>query len=155
MIVAPAVPAQLPRNEAGASSGVLALVTGERRSDQRTLHWACALSEEHQAPLTVLSLWSLPPMWPWIALSGAGAAVQILELHRRERIRWLESCLSSEVSQPVRVLSVRHCDSPARVLAAELMRGRYTCVVGSRRAIGRRTAQRLRKDRPELTLVRV
>lgn len=135
--------------------GILAVVGGDSKRDERTLTWACALSREHQARLTVLCLWSLPPMWPWVALSGAGAAVQMLDLHRRELVRWLDSRVSQEVAEPVRLLTARHCESPARVVGAELSRGEYSCVVGSRRTIGRRAAQRFRRRRPELTLVRL
>jgi hypothetical protein len=155
MIVAPSVPVARPRHEAGPIRGVLAVVCGDRTRDERTLRWACSMAAEHGAPLTVLSLWSVPPMWPWIALSGAGAAVQMLELHRREVVSWLRERLGEAEVGPVRVLSSRSCDAPARVVAAELARGEYTCVVGSRRTIGRRTARRFRRRRPELTLVRL
>jgi hypothetical protein len=155
MIVAPTVPGVLPRSEGSSLRRVLAVVGGDTKRDERTLRWACALSREHQARLTILCLWSLPPMWPWVALSGAGAAVQMLELHRRELIRWLDARVSGEVADPVRVLTARHCDSPARVVAAELSRGDYSCVVGSRRTIGRRAARRVRRGQPELTLVRL
>lgn len=155
MIAAPSVPAVRPRHEAGPICDVLAVVCGERARDERTLRWACSLADEHCARLTVLCLWSVPPMWPWIALSGAGAAVQMLELHRRELVGWLQERLQGQTSHPVRLLTTRCCDSPARVVGAELARGHYTCVVGSRRTIGRRAARRLRQRRPELTLVRV
>lgn len=155
MIVAPVVPAVRPDPASAAIRGVLAIVSGHRQRDQRTLRWACALADEHQAQLTVLCLWSMPPMWPWVALSGAGAAVQMLDLHRRELLQWLREQLPSDGATPVRVLSARHCESPARVVASELTRGHYTCVVGSRHTIGRRAAQRFRRRRPELTLVRL
>lgn len=155
MIASPTVPAVDPRHGEGTLRAVLAVVCGDRARDERALRWAGALCEEHGARLTVLCLWSVPPMWPWVALSGAGAAVQMLELHRRELLAWLESRLREEVQGPVRILSARQCESPVRVVGAELARGDYAGVVGSRRAIGRRAARRLRKRRPELTLVRV
>jgi hypothetical protein len=155
MIVSPAIPVSDVQHGVSSMRGVLAVICGDRDRDERTLHWACALADEHQARLTVLCLWSLPPMWPWVALSGAGAAVQMLELHRRELLRWIETRVREQTSEPVRLLSARHCDAPARVVGAELARGDYTCVVGSRRTIGRRAAQRFRRRRPGLTLVRV
>jgi hypothetical protein len=153
MILSPLVPTQEPDEVSGAVRRVLAVVGGHRRGDERTLRWACALAQEHRAELTVLCLWSFPPMWPWIALSGAGAAVQMLELHRRELSEWLRTQLCSQAAQPVHILTCRHPESASRIVAGELSRGDYTCVVSSRRAIGRRAARRLRRGRPELTLV--
>jgi|SRR5579884_2695256 len=155
MMVSPVLPARKSERASGALRGVLAVVSGDRDRDEQTLRWACALAAEHEGRLTVLCLWSLPPMWPWVALSGAGAALQMLELHRRELLSWIQERVRAQNIEPARVLSARHCDAPARVVAAELSRGEYTCVVGSRRTIGRRAARRFRRRRPGLTLVRV
>lgn len=155
MIVSPVVPARRTERGAGALRGVLAVVSGDRDRDEQTLRWACALAAEHEGRLTVLCLWSLPPMWPWVALSGASAALQMLELHRRELLSWIQERVREHETDPVRVLSARHCDAPARIVGAELSRGEYTCVVGSRRTIGRRAARRFRRRRPGLTLVRL
>lgn len=155
MMLSPSVPVSHPRPQAGSLRCVLAVVGGDRAADERTLQWACALSEEHQARLTVLCLWSLPPLWPWVALSGAGAAVQMLELHRREVLRWVHESVGARLAHSACVLSARQCESPARLLALELRRGNYGWVVGSRRSIGRRAARRASARRPGLTVVRI
>ncbi len=155
MGLAPAVPVAERELEGPPARRLLAVMAGQRRRDERTLRWACALAQEHQAELTVLCLWSFPPMWSWISLSGAGAAVQMLELHRRELQSWLRSWLDGVLDQPARILSARHPESAARIVCAELERGRYTCVVGSRRTFGPLAAQRLHRARPGLTLVRL
>ena len=155
MVLAPTVPAVEPVFGLACPGHVLAVVDGARLRDERTLVSAAALTQELDARLSVLCLWSLPAMWPWVALSGSGAAVQMLELHRRDMLSWLRGRLSSHGLEAVCVLSSRLPDSPARVVAAELERAHYTCVVGSRRTLGRRASRRFRTAQPELTLVRL
>ena len=155
MLVAPTVPATEPESGLLTPGHVLAVVDGARGRDERTLRSAAALAQELDARVSVLCLWSLPTMWPWVALSASGAAVQMLELHRRDLLAWLKARLSGEGLDAVRVLSSRLPDSPARVVGAELARTHYTCVVASRRTLPRRAARRFRHGRPELTLVRL
>lgn len=155
MLVAPTVPEVEPLHGLVTPGHVLAVIDGARGRDERTLTSAAALTQELDARLSVLCLWSLPAMWPWVALSGSGAAVQMLELHRRDLLAWLRGRLSDEGLNAVRILSSRLPDAPARVVAAELERSHYTCVIGSRRTLGRRASRRFRRRRPELTLVRL
>jgi hypothetical protein len=155
MLTAPTVPAVEPVFGLVCPGHVLAVIDGARLRDERTLVSAAALTQELDARLSVLCLWSLPAMWPWVALSGSGAAVQMLELHRRDLLSWLRAQLSSHGLEAVRVLSSRLPDSPGRVVGAELQRSHYTCVIGSRRTLGRRASRRFRDGRPELTLVRL
>lgn len=155
MLLAPTAPEIEPLEGVISPGHVLAVIDGARARDERTVHSAAALTQELDARLSVLCLWSLPTMWPWVALSGSGAAVQMLELHRRDMLGWLRGRLHSEGLDAVRVLSSRLPDSPARVVGAELARTHYTCVVGSRRTLNRRASRRFRAGRPELTLVRL
>lgn len=155
MLVAPTVPEVEPLEGIISPGHVLAVIDGARARDERTLGSAAALTQELDARLSVLCLWSLPTMWPWVALSGSGAAVQMLELHRRDLLGWLRGRLRAEGLNAVRVLSSRLPDAPARVVGAELERTYYTCVVGSRRTINRRASRRFRAGRPELTLIRL
>ena len=155
MLVAPTVPEVEAFHGLLTPGHVLAVVDGARARDERTLQSAAALTQELDARLSVLCLWSLPAMWPWVALSGSGAAVQMLELHRRDLLGCLRGRSRSEGLEPVRVLSSRLPDSPARVVGAELERSHYTCVIGSRRTLNRRASRRFRAGRPDLTLVRL
>jgi hypothetical protein len=155
MVLAPTVPAVEPIFGLSCPGHVLAVIDGARVRDERTLISAAALTQELDARLSVLCLWSLPAMWPWVALSGSGAAVQMLELHRRDLLSWLRGRLTSHGLESVRVLSSRLPDAPARVVGAELERAHYTCVIGSRRTLGRRASRRFHHARPELTLVRL
>ncbi len=155
MLVAPTVPHVEPLHGTITPGHVLAVIDGAKSRDERTLCSAAALTQELDARLSVLCLWSLPAMWPWVALSGSGAAVQMLELHRRDLLGWLRDRLQAEGLEAVRVLSSRLPDAPARVVGAELTRTHYTCVIGSRRTINRRAGRRFCAGRPELTLVRL
>jgi hypothetical protein len=155
MLVAPTVPEVEFLHGLVTPGHVLAVIDGARERDECTLRSASALTQELDARLSVLCLWSLPAMWPWVALSGSGAAVQMLELHRRDLLSWLRGRLTAEGLDAVRILSSRLPDAPARVVGAELERCHYTCVIGSRRTLGRRASRRFRRGRPELTLVRL